>query len=79
MLDKDQIPEADIHACIDWATKDDFWSPNILSLPKLRAKYDQLRMAARRKPAGRQQETDALFDRAMQRAIAAETIEGKIA
>lgn len=44
MLDKDdrQIDEAlDLLA---WVAHDEFWRANILSLPKFRAKYDQLRL-----------------------------------
>jgi hypothetical protein len=52
LIDRDQITEAQIHAAIDWCQADDFWRSNILSMPKLREKYDQLRLAATR-PQGR--------------------------
>lgn len=44
MLDRDERPSAEIRAIIDWATRDSFWKGNILSLPKFREKYDQLRL-----------------------------------
>lgn len=46
MLDKDQRPEHEIHAAIDWCQDHHFWRTNILSMPKLREKFDQLRKAA---------------------------------
>lgn len=50
MLDRDNRTEEQIITAINWATADEFWRSNILSMPKLRAKYDQLRLAAQRKP-----------------------------
>lgn len=44
LLDKDKRPPAEIRAVIDWATRDQFWRANVLSVPKLREKYDQLRL-----------------------------------
>jgi hypothetical protein len=67
MLDNDGRTEADIHAAIDWCQADEFWRANILSMPKLREKYDQLRLQAQRRAgpvSRRQQETDDLFNRA---------------
>jgi hypothetical protein len=46
---------AQVMTCIEWCQADEFWRSNILSMPKLRAKYDQLRLAAGRrasKPSG---------------------------
>lgn len=52
LLDKDNRTEQQVIAAIDWATSDeDFWQANILSLPKLRERYEQLRLAAKRKRA----------------------------
>lgn len=51
MLDVDQRTEEKIVKAIDWCQADEFWRSNILSLPKLREKYDQLRLAAAR-PVG---------------------------
>lgn len=46
LLDKD---ERDFHTSmrlITWSQENSFWRSNILSMPKFRAKYDQLRLAA---------------------------------
>jgi hypothetical protein len=73
MLDKDGRTEADIHAAIDWCQDHAFWRANILSMPKLREKYDQLRKQAASEQAkgggtaSRQQETNDLFERAARR------------
>lgn len=72
MLDKDDRTEEEIHAAIEWCQNHHFWRSNILSMPTLREKFDRLRKAAmseqQPRPTSRQQETDGLFDRAMQRA-----------
>lgn len=79
MLDRDGRTEEQVRAAIDWCQDHEFWRSNILSLPKLRDKYDQLRLqAGRESPRGgsvvhidrRQQATNDLFDRAMARARA---------
>lgn len=66
MLDKDGRTEDEIHAAIDWCQSHHFWRANVLSLPKLREKYDQLRKvaAAEKQRPARQQQTDDLFTRA---------------
>ena len=46
LIDKDGHTEAQVLWLIDWATADEFWRANILSLPKLREKFDQLRLKA---------------------------------
>lgn len=48
LIDKDGRTEEQIRAAIDWCQQDEFWRANILSMPKLREKYDQLRMHAMR-------------------------------
>lgn len=72
MLDRDGRTPDDIHAAIDWCQADEFWRANILSMPKLREKYDQLRLQAQRKPANgsRTQETNDIFERAAARIAA---------
>jgi hypothetical protein len=45
-----------IMAAIDWCQKDEFWQANIHSMPKLRTKYDTLRMQAARARNGRSRE-----------------------
>lgn len=69
MLDRDGRTEDEVHGAIDWCQADEFWRANILSLPTLREKYDTLRLQAQRKPrgSGKQEETDALFNRAAER------------
>ena len=46
MLDADKRDEAEAHRLIDWCQADSFWMSNILSMPKFREKYDQLRLRA---------------------------------
>lgn len=75
LLDKDERTEQQVHTAIDWCQNDSFWKANIMSMPKLREKYDQLRLSAQRGqsvPANSQEATDGLFDRAMARAQARE-------
>jgi len=48
LLDKDGRSEAQVLAAIAWCQADDFWKAVVLSLPKLREKYDQMRLAAQR-------------------------------
>jgi hypothetical protein len=69
MLDKDGRTEAEAAQAIDWCQAHHFWRSNILSMPKLREKYDQLRKVAtaERRPDRRQAETDAIFDEAIAR------------
>jgi hypothetical protein len=69
MLDNDGLTETEIHGAIDWCQADEFWRANILSMPKLREKYDQLRLQAQRRsgPTSRVQETNDIFDRAARR------------
>lgn len=51
ILDSDGRPLDEVIEVIDYATTDDFWRPNILSMTKLREKYDTLRLQMRRAPA----------------------------
>lgn len=39
---------AQIETAIRWCQGDEFWRANIMAMPKLREKYDQLRLAAKR-------------------------------
>lgn len=48
LIDKDQRPPEEIHRLIDWCQAHAFWQSNVLSMPKLREKYDQLRLQSRR-------------------------------
>lgn len=51
LLDKDEIPEPEVHRMIDWCQDDNFWRGNILSMPKFREKYDTLKMHSSRRPS----------------------------
>lgn len=46
MLDNDERTYEQIAYLIDWSQRDEFWRSNILSMPKLREKFDQLRIKA---------------------------------
>ena len=73
LLDKDGRDVAEVHAAIDWCQNHHFWRANILSMPKLREKFDQLRkqaIAERNQPStSRNSEFQAQQERAMARAI----------
>lgn len=49
MIDKDGRTEDQVTRAIDWCQADDFWRGNVMSMPTLRDKYDQLRLHAQRK------------------------------
>jgi hypothetical protein len=48
LLDSDNRTEQQVISAIDWCQDHEFWRANILSMPKLREKYDQLRLQATR-------------------------------
>jgi hypothetical protein len=48
LLDKDGRTVDQVLTAIAWCQNDTFWRANVLSMPKLREKYDQLRLAAQR-------------------------------
>jgi hypothetical protein len=48
MIDADGRTEQQILKAIDWCQASDFWRGNVMSMPTLRTKYDQLRLAAQR-------------------------------
>ena len=55
MLRLDGRDPGKVERCIRWSQTDSFWRANILSMPKLRSKYGQLRLAAKR-DRGRERE-----------------------
>jgi hypothetical protein len=59
MLDLDGYSEEKIIKAIDWCQADPFWRGVILSMPKLRKNYDQLRLAAQRGNASHQPHANA--------------------
>ncbi len=72
MLDKDGYTEQQVKAAIDWSQDHEFWRANILSMPKLREKYEQLRMQAVRdrngkSRPGQQKDPDEQLAAALQR------------
>jgi hypothetical protein len=58
LLDRDGRELGQALRLIDWATSNTFWSPNILSMPKFREKYDQLLMQARREHQQKQEQAN---------------------
>lgn len=53
LLDKDGRELDKAARLIQWCQADEFWRANILSMPKFREKYDQLRLAAEAQRAAR--------------------------
>lgn len=58
----DGISPDDVRGAIDWSQQNEFWRGNIMSMGKLREKYDQLRLAAQR-PADGQPRTSTTQSR----------------
>lgn len=51
MLDHDGRSVEEVHRLIDWCQDSEFWRPNVMSIGKLREKYDTIRLqAAKDKP-----------------------------
>ena len=70
MIDRDGRTPDQVHAAIDWVARSEFWRSNILGVPKLREKWDTLKLQAER--GARPHVTRAEEFRARQRAKAAE-------
>lgn len=70
MIDRDGRTPDQVHAAIDWVHNSEFWRANILSIPKLREKWDTLKLQAER--GQRPHVTRAEDFRARQRAKADE-------
>lgn len=47
LLDTDHRPLQEALWMIDWCQRDEFWRPNVLSMPKFRDQYDQLVLKAK--------------------------------
>lgn len=76
MLDNDGRTEQQVMAAINWSQGHEFWRANILSMPKLREKYDQLRLqAAQPKANGRPSTTN---DRVRQAAEAGRRVQAML-
>lgn len=52
MLDRDGYSVEQVERAIRWCQADEFWRSNVLSMSKLRDKYDQLRLSATRGSKG---------------------------
>ena len=48
MLERDNRKPNEIRGAIDWCQSDEFWRANVLSMSKLREKYDQMFLIAQR-------------------------------
>lgn len=48
MLRLDGRTPEQVERAIDWCQADEFWRANVLSMPKLREKFDQMRLQAKR-------------------------------
>lgn len=48
LIDRDGRTETQVRTAIDWCQDHEFWRSNVLSMPTLRDKYDQLRLQAQR-------------------------------
>lgn len=70
MIDRDGRTPDQVHAAIDWVARSEFWRSNILGVPKLREKWDTLKLQAER--GARPHVTRAEEFRARQRAKADE-------
>lgn len=64
LLRIDGYPEDEVRGVMRWATADDFWKANVLSMPKFRAKYPQLKLAMSRMNGKGRTVTDRLLARA---------------
>lgn len=51
LLDADGRTEEQVHRAIDWSQDNSFWRAHVLSMTKLREKYDQMRLQAQRPAA----------------------------
>ena len=65
MIDRDGRTVEEVTRIIDWVDGNDFWRANVLSVPKLRQKFDTLRLQSQR-PQGRPQGGQVFYDLAEQ-------------
>lgn len=72
LIDKDGRTEQEVHSAINWCQNDSFWKSNILSMPKLREKYDQMRLKAEQQKTTTIRQQGPNWDAAMDRARAAQ-------
>jgi hypothetical protein len=60
LIDNDGRTEEQVHAAIDWCQDHHFWHRNILSMEKLREKYDRLALDAKAERNGSRPQSDNL-------------------
>lgn len=58
LIDRDSRAADEVHRAIDWCQDDEFWRTNILSMPKFREKFDQMRLQAGRRRTGARMTND---------------------
>lgn len=58
LIDKDGRTVDQILRAIDWCQADPFWRANVMSMPKLRERYDQLRLKATAEMEQQRRETE---------------------
>jgi hypothetical protein len=75
MLDSDGRTEDEIRRAIDWCQAHEFWRGNVMSMPKLREKYDQMRLQAARTATAPTRKNDIDWEAAAARAAAREATE----
>ena len=66
MIDRDGRTVEEITRIIDWVDGNDFWRANVLSVPKLRQKFDTLRLQSQRPHGGQSQGGQVFYDLAEQ-------------
>ena len=66
MIDRDGRTVEEITRIIDWVDGNDFWRANVLSVPKLRQKFDTLRLQSQRPRGGQSQGGQVFYDLAEQ-------------
>ena len=66
MIDRDGRTVEEIIRIIDWVDGNDFWRANVLSVPKLRQKFDTLRLQSQRPRGGQSQGGQVFYDLAEQ-------------
>lgn len=72
MMDIDKRTYEQIESVIDWCQKDSFWQSNILSVKKLREKFDQLESKMKQKVIPQKQLSVRELDRERRRRLAEE-------
>jgi len=75
LLDADKRTEDQVHKAIDWCQSNRFWRDKVMSMTKLRDKYDQLRLNAE---AEREKQNGSNGNRPGRRGGAADDLSGEV-